>query len=161
MTDYPDENTQEEYSDTEEYQDNVLDEQREMWEEQTGGNYPAARKPESLFSLFKSVWRTNDSTKIANLDKTELGDLGISVRDAQNISSFAGFLGHKGVKEYFAKSAEITLSTSMSKKGWFPELFVTSRKFAHKGNIGNLQGTSQQKWRIFGKQQQSEQQPEE
>lgn len=160
MTDYPDEVVQSDYSDQEELQDNYLDEQRELWEEQTGGNYPAARKPESLFSLFKSVWRTHDSTKVANLDKTELGDLGISVRDAQNIAFFAGFLGHKGVKKYFGQVGEITLSTSMSKKGWFPELFVTSKKFAHKGNLGNLQGPQHQKWRIFGSKQ-PEQQPEE
>jgi hypothetical protein len=150
----------EEYSEQEEAQDNFYDEQRELWEEQTGGNYPAARKPESLFGLFKNVWRTTDSSKIANLDKTELGSLGISVRDAQNIAYFAGFLGHTGVKQYFNKMGEITLSTSMSKKGWFVELFVTSKKFAHKGNIGNLPQQGKSKWRIFGQNEQKEEQPE-
>lgn len=154
MEDYPGEG----YTDQEEHQDNFLDEQREMWEEQTGGNYPAARKPESLFSLFKKVWRTPDSSKVANLEKTEIGDLGISVRDAQNISSFSKFLGHKGVSDYFRNVGEITLATSMSRKGWFVELFVTSKKFAHKGSLGNLEGqTSQQqakqKWRIFAPKQ--------
>lgn len=157
MTDYPNE-PYDGYSEAEEYQDNFLDDQRELWEEQTGGNYPAARKPESLFGLFKSVWRTHDSTKVANLNDKEIGDLGISVRDCQNIASFAGFLGHKGVKGYFNRVGEITLATSMSKKGWFPELFVTSKKFAHKGNINNLK--QPQKWRIFGSNQPSEQQEE-
>jgi len=152
--DYPDEEYKDqEYADQEEIQDNFLDEQRELWEEQTGGNYPAARKPDSLFSLFKNVWRTSDSSKVANLEKTEIGDLGISVRDAQNISFFAKFLGHKGVSKYFRNIGEITLATSMSRKGWFVELFVTSKKFAHKGTLGNLEGYTQQrskqKWRIF------------
>lgn len=143
------------YSEQEEYSDNVLDEQRDMWEEQTGGNYPASRQPESLFGLFKNVWRTKDSSKVGNLDKSELGDLGIDVRHAMEISSFAGFLGHKAVSKHFASLAEITLATSMSKKGWFVELFVTSKKFAHKGVMGGQPGSPQQKqkWRIFGKEQ--------
>ena len=145
----------EEYSDAEEHQDNFLDEQREMWEEQTGGNYPAARQSESLFGLFKSVWRTKDSSKVGNLDKNELGDLGISVRHAQEIANFSRFLGHTAVAGHFGNLAEITLSTSMSKKGWFVELFVTSKKFAHKGVLsGGPSGSQQkQKWRIFGKEQ--------
>jgi hypothetical protein len=42
----------------------------------------------------------------------------------------------------------------MSKKGWFPELFVTSKKFAHKGNINNLSKPA--KWRLFGGNQSAE-----
>lgn len=146
------------YEDQEEYQDNVIDEQREMWEEQTGGNYPASRQPDSLFGLFKSVWRTTDSSKVGNLDKSEIGDLGISVRHAQEISNFSRYLRHPGVSKHFANLAEITLATSMSRKGWFVELFVTSKKFAHKGVMGNLATNPQQKqkWRIFGKDQPSE-----
>lgn len=150
MVSYPDT----EYSDEEELQDNFLEEQRETWEEQTGGNYPAARQPESLFGLFTKVWKSTDSTKVANLDKNEIGDLGISVRHAQEISNFSQFLRHKAVSKHFANLAEITLATSMSKKGWFTELFVTSKKFAHKGTLG-MQTTQpqKQKWRIFGKDQ--------
>lgn len=145
----------EEYTENEEYQDNYLDEQRELWEEQTGSDYPSARRPDSLFSLFRSVWRTSDSTKVANLDpKSELGNLNISVRDAQKIGYVANMLGHNEVGKYFKKIAEITLATSMSKKGWFPELFVTSKKFAHKGTLSNLkQGDKKSGWRIFGNNQ--------
>lgn len=142
-----------EYTDEEEHQDNYLDEQREMWDESTG-NYPSMRKPESLFSLFRRVWRTTDSTKVANLDpKTELGDLGISVRDTKKIAYVSKILGHPGVNRYFTQLGEITLSTSMSKKGWFVELFVTSKKFAHKGTIGSKTGSQKQGWRIFGNNQ--------
>jgi hypothetical protein len=50
--DYPDDTSVEEtpYSEEEEAKDNYFDEQREVWEEQTGSNLPGARKPESLFS---------------------------------------------------------------------------------------------------------------
>jgi hypothetical protein len=37
--DYPEEQSQEEYTDQEEWQDNFLDEQREAWDENYG-NYP-------------------------------------------------------------------------------------------------------------------------
>jgi len=148
MPDYPDE----EYTDEEEYSDNFLEEQRDSWDESMG-NYPSARKPESLFSLFRDVWRTSDSTKVANLNKTEIGDLGMSVRDCQNLSKFSRFLGHKGVSKYFNTMSEITLSTSMSRNGWFPELFVSSKKFAHKGTLhsGGSGEQKNNKWKIFGR----------
>lgn len=147
MSDY----SPESYSDEEEYQDNVLDEQREAWDE-SYGPYPAAKKPESLYGLFNKVWRTHDSSKVANLKKNEIGDLGISVRDCQNIAMFARYLGHKGVASHFNKMAQVTLATSMSRDGWFVELFVTSKKFAQKGVKGDLPQTAgNEKWKIFGR----------
>lgn len=140
-----------EYSDEEEYNDNVLDEQRDQWDE-SYGNYPASKKSESLYSLFNKVWKTNDSSKVANLTKFEIGDLGLSVRECQNISWFSNYLGHKGVSTYFSKMGEITLATSMSRNGWFVELFVTSKKFAQKSS--KLSGTNQPtkgKWSLFGR----------
>lgn len=151
-----------EYSDDEEYKDNFLDEQREVWEEQVG-NMPSQRRPDSLFSLFKDVWRTNDSSKVGNLSGSELGELGISVRHAQEIANFSRYLKHKAVSNHFSNLSEIILSTSMSKKGWFVELFVTSKKFAHKGTLsgttGQVQQQQKQKWRIFGKGNTAQTQP--
>jgi len=138
----------EEYTDEEEYQDNVVDEQREAWEE---SHYPSASSKESLYSLFNRVWKAKDSTKVANLEKEEIGNLGLSVRDCQNIAWFSNFLGHRGVSRYFAELGEITLATSMSRKGWFTELFVTSKKFAHKGVLKGGLAQQQSKWRLFGK----------
>lgn len=138
-----------EYTKDEEREDNYLSEQRDAWDDEMGGNYPQAKKSESLFSLFKDVWKTNDSSKVANLEKSELGDLGLSVRDCQEIALTAELLHHKIFADYFSNIAEVTLATSMSKRGWFVELFVTSKKFAHKGVLGNT-NQQQQKWRIFG-----------
>lgn len=156
MADYPnaDEANQNEYTDEEEYQDNYLDELRDSYDNEGGGNYPATKKPESLFSLFKDTWRSKDSTKVANIDpKQELGDLGLSVRHMQKISYAAKLLNESDVSGYFSGLGEITLATSMSKKGWFTELFVSTKKFAQKGNIGNLAGDQAKKksgWRLFG-----------
>lgn len=124
------------YSDAEEFQDNFQDEQRDLWEQQ-GGAYPSANKPESLYGLFKSVWNTKNSTKVGNLDKGELGFPLYSVRDAQRIALLATTLHHKQFGDHFLSMAEINLASSMSKNGWFVELFVSTKKFAHKG-VSNL-----------------------
>lgn len=138
------------YSDQEEFQDNYQDEQRDLWDEQYG-NYPVAKKPESLFGLFKDVWRTEDSTKVGNLEARELGEPNYSVRDAHRIALLSDLLKHKTFGKYFRGLGEITLGTSMSKKGWFVELFVSTKKFAHKGTNNLPQNVPQkQGWRLFG-----------
>lgn len=136
---------EQEYPDAEEFQDNYQDEQRDLWD-QSGGSYPAANKPDSLYSLFKSVWRAKDSTKVGNLDKNELGFALYSVRDAKRIALLADVLKHKKFGQHFSLIGEINLATSMSKAGWFPELFVSSKKSAFKGvsNLPNLQNQGQQ-----------------
>lgn len=152
--DYPDDTYVEEtpYSEEEEAKDNFFDEQRELWEEQTGANLPGGRKPESLFSLFKDVWRTTNSTKVGNLDQRELGDIEFSVRSCLNIGLLARLLHHKAFAQYFDGKAEIVTASSMSKKGWFVELFVTSKKAAYRGSlVNNLNPPKKSKWRIFGK----------
>lgn len=150
-------NPEEEYSDQEEFQDNYTEEQRDLWDEQYG-NYPIAKKPDSLFSLFKDVAKAKDSTKFGNLDLRELGDASYSVRDAQRLALLSGLLKHKDFGKYFMGIGEITLGTSMSKRGWFTELFVSTKKFAQKGtnNLPGQQVQQKQGWRIFGKSNQSQ-----
>jgi hypothetical protein len=154
MADYPNEDSENanSYSEEEEWQDNFVDEQRDAWEE-GGGAYPIAKKDQSLFSLFNDVWKSKDSTKVANINpKTELGDLGLSVRHMGKIAYAADILNEQDVSKYFDSLGEITLATSMSKNGWFTELFVSTKKFAHKQNIGNLGEHAEKKkgWRLFG-----------
>lgn len=158
MADYPTDFEAEEAQNWQEFQDEQKERTEDMWDEQDAGevdgSFPTARKPDSLFSLFRDVWRAPDSTKVANLDpKSELGDLGLTVRQCQKISYAADLLGEEEVASYFDALGEITLATSMSKKGWFTELFVSQKKFAQKGNLQNLQGSSEKKqgWRLFGK----------
>lgn len=160
--DYPDDTYIEDtpYTEDQEAKDNFYDEQRELWEDQTGANLPGGRKPESLFSLFKDVWRTKDSSKVSNLDGKELGDLGISVRDCQRIGLLANVFHHKKFAEYFIGTGEITLATASSKKGWFVELFVTSKKAAYRGSLVNNLNPQKPKWRIFGKSPDTSQQPQ-
>jgi uncharacterized protein (DUF2342 family) len=143
-----------EETDWNEFQEEQRDRQEEVWDEMDnmGGQYPQSQKSESLFSLFKDVWKTRDSTKVANLNpKTELGDLGLSVRQCQKIAFAAKILNEEQVNKYFSQLGEITLATSMSKNGWFPELFVSTKKFAHKSNnAANFDSANKKSgWRLF------------
>jgi hypothetical protein len=153
--DYPDET----YTDEEETQDNYYEEQRELWED-SQATLPGGKRSESLFSLFKDVWRTSDSSKVSNLDAREIGDLGISVRDCQRISLLSDVLHHPKFSSYFGDLSEITLTTAMSKKGWFVEIFVTSKKAAYKGSLTQNLSSQKPKWKIFGNKQQQQTQEE-
>jgi len=107
-----------------------------------GLDYPSPRESESLYNLFHKVLRLPNSSKVGNLDpKTELGFVNLSVRDCQNIALLARELGHPKFAEFFEQKAEITLSTSASKKGWFTELFVSQKKFSDR--ISNMEVTQQ------------------
>jgi hypothetical protein len=99
---------------------------------------PSTKQSNSLFSLFKDVLKLQDSTKVANLDMHELGSLDISVRGCKRISLIANTLGSKNlagsqeqlISTFFNVEAEINNVTSMAKKGWFAELFVSQKKFS-------------------------------
>lgn len=106
--------------------------QNEAQEEYSEDNSPTYSKPEDLYSLFWKTIEIEDSSKVANLDKQELGMLDISVRDCQHIANTARELGENGFADWMDEQAQIILRTSASKKGWLAELFVTAKKFASK-----------------------------
>lgn len=90
---------------------------------------PTQKKPESLYALFNKVWRSRDNSKVANLDKYELGPQPImNVRNAQFLSLIGAVVRHNSFSQFFMNLSEITLKTSASKKGWFTELFVSQKK---------------------------------
>ena len=94
---------------------------------------PTYKEKDDLFSLFWKVVLKTDSSKVGNLDpKIELGIPNMTVRDLQRVGLIGHTLGHPGFANFFRKQAEIVLSTSASKDGWLPELFVTQRKYSTK-----------------------------
>ena len=123
---YPDE------IDEEEIVEESIEQSNEAQEEYLEDNSPTYSKPDDLYSLFWKTIQIEDSSKVANLDKTELGMLSISVRDAQNISNVAKTLGHQGFAKWMNEQSQIILRTSASKKGWLTELFVTAKRYASK-----------------------------
>jgi len=75
---------------------------------------------------------------------------------------------HPGVSTFFLNQSRIITDTAMSKKGWFTELFVTSKKYASRDssssvlNLPPQSQTKKDKWKIFsGKNQEVPQQLEE
>lgn len=107
-----------------------------------------------IYQLFDTVRRTPDSTKVSNLNEIELGDLGISVRECMRIALLADTFGHKGFANFFRKQAGIISDSSMSKKGWFTELFVTSKRYASResaSKVDELPHFNKGKWKMFSK----------
>ena len=106
--------------------------QQALQEEQQFGSYPEATPKESIFTFFRSILGLKDSSKVANLDKRELGSLDLSVRNSEHLGKLGFMLHNKSYGDYFMNKAEITLATSMSKKGWLPELVVSQKKFSQR-----------------------------
>lgn len=130
-------------------EDNADDAESAEW-----ADIPQRRKQDSLYTLFQKVWKSPDSSKVANLNNQELGKhVLMTVRDAQYLALLGSTLKHDRFAKFFRRSSEITLSTSASKKGWFTELFVSQKKFTARaaGSFG-AQDTSNQKkkWSLFG-----------
>jgi hypothetical protein len=116
-----------------ELMDEIEDEQRQ--EAGLPPDYPTAEGGKSLFTLFDDVLHLRDNTKVGNLNKMELGDLFISVRDCQKIKEIGKIMNQEGFGDFFGKLGNITLSTSMSKGGWFAELFISHKKFTQKKTV--------------------------
>ena len=116
-------------------QQDAADYQQEVQADQQYGNqdqfgsYPEQSAKESIFTFFRHLLGIKDSSKVANLDKRELGMLDLSVRNSEHLAGLGYMLHNKSYGDFFMKKAEITLATSMSKKGWLPELVVSQKKF--------------------------------
>ena len=143
----------EEYLDQEDMQEQVDNQGSYQWDQEwEQAQVPTHRKTDSLFSLFQKVWKSPDSSKVANLNNVELGKLNISVRDNQYLSLLGLTFHHQKFGEFFRLNGEITLATSASKKGWFTELFVSQKKFTtRQSGSGNPPSNQQiKRWNIFG-----------
>lgn len=115
-------------------------EQQEGYEEPTGEEflgYSEGKPKEGHYQLFNKVLTLPRSIKVGNIDKPELGDLGISIREALRIELIGKTFGHPVFGKFFGDQANILTDSSMSKKGWLAELFVTQRKVTEKGGSFN------------------------
>ena len=136
-----------EYSQEEEYED-ALEEDAEDGHPM---DYPTPKSSESIYALFQKVLKQKDNSKVANLDKAELGSLNMSVRDCQKIALLADTLHHPSFADFFRQKGEIILTTSASKKGWFTELFVSQKKLTTKTTSSSVLTPKVEKKKWFGK----------
>jgi hypothetical protein len=113
-------------------QGDMQDYQQESMDDQQFGSYPTAPPKESIFTFFAKVLGLRDSSKVANLDRRELGMLDLSVRNCKYLAHLGLMLNNAEYCGFFMNKAEITSSTSMSKKGWFQELVISQKKFSQR-----------------------------
>jgi len=123
---YPIEDNEEDEAETQ--LEDQAEQQKEIYDEQA----QEFQEKSDLYNLFWKVVESDDSSKVGNVKDAELGTLNITIRDCQKIALLADTLGHPGFAKFFRAQAEIVLSTSASKDGWLPELFVTQRKYSTK-----------------------------
>jgi hypothetical protein len=112
--------------DQQDYGDFVTDQQEDQ---QFLGVATGQKERESIFSFFKHILGIKDSSKVGNLNPKELGMLELSVRNNEYLAKLGYLLHNKSYHDFFMSNAEITLATSMSKRGWLPELVVSQKRF--------------------------------
>ena len=108
--------------------------------------YPKSPTKDSVFKFFRDILDLNDSSKAANLDEHELGKLKLAVRHYQDLANYAEMEGIDTLRDYFIRKSEIILSTSLSRKGFLAQLFVTQIKREQK-----IKKPSEQKKNWYGK----------
>jgi hypothetical protein len=130
----------------------MYEDQQELMESQQDNldaTYPSSKPESNIFNLFWKVLKLQDSTKVGNLNKVEIGDVGITVRDSQKLGMLGHLFHHKIFGDYFFALGEVTSSTSMSRDGWFSELFVSQKKFTQRSRKSAI--LTKEKLRLFGK----------
>jgi len=90
----------------------------------TGYGYPQEEEKTGLFNLFNKILKLIDTSKAANLDDAEL----MAIRTYQKLANYAEKFNLDLVSEYLRQLAEIDLATSLSKKGFFIEKVVTTKR---------------------------------
>lgn len=106
-----------------------------------------------IYGLFKNVKDSKDTKRVSNLKDDELGMWDLSVRDCERVALISKTFRHPGVQKFFISQSRIITDTAMSRKGWFAELFVTSKKYASRDSSSSVLGLPQtqkkDKWKIF------------
>ena len=96
-------------------------------------NAPTKEDQKNVHVFLHNVATSDDTTKTANLrDDKELNELGTpqyTVRGAKSMALIAGMImDNDYFKEYFEKSAECTLATSLSRGGFLVRQATTQTK---------------------------------
>ena len=123
--------------------ENIAEQQMEAMNESYGS--PEPERKDSVFKFFEKILKLAESWKVGNLHDTEIGQSKLSVRGNLEIAQYCKAEDLMEVSEYFTKRAEIIASTSMGRKGFLAQLFVTQIKKEQK-----LKPPMAQKKKLFG-----------
>lgn len=98
--------------------------------ETLSGDYgsPKPDKKDNIFRFFREVLKFPESWKVGNLLNSEIGQSRLTVRSYLEIARYAEQEGLDIVSQYFVDRADIVSSTSMGRKGFLAQLFVTQIK---------------------------------
>lgn len=126
----------------------AIEQQIKALESGTSSDYgfPSAEKKDSTFRFFKEILQMVDTTRVGNLATSELGEVKVGVRDYQHIANYAEAEGLELVAEYLRAKSNVITATSMSKKGFWAQLFVTNIKKEQK-----VKDDGKKKTTFFGK----------
>ncbi len=119
----------------EDEQQEQIESQQALQENSLAYGSPTPEQKDSQLKLFRDIKDTDDSRKVANLDKTELGNVKIGVRSYHSIALFCESQRLFALATYFTEEAEIIQATSMSKKGFFLNTIVTQIKREFKQRV--------------------------
>ena len=117
--------------------------------------YPPEGGLGGIYALFGQVISQDDTKRIANLSKEEMGVLPFTVRGSLWVAKLGLSFGHKIFGDFFAHQASIISETSLSKDGFLIQTFVTSKK--HTSNEHKEQSrvedpeAKKKKWDMFSK----------
>jgi hypothetical protein len=135
---------EDEYENSQDLQDG----QAESYE----ATYPQTKDQQSLYNWFWKVVRLNKPFKLAkvgNLDKSEIGEHGIPMREAMNLAHLGQIFHHSKFGNYWATRAKIISASSMARKGWFMELSISQKKVRERQKQES--SWTPQKSRLFSK----------
>ena len=86
--------------------------------------------------------------KVGNLSNMEIGEHGVSMRDAMNLAHLGHLFNHHKFGNYFATRSKIIAASSMARKGWFMDLSISQKKVRERSKQqSSTQGDK--KWRLF------------
>jgi len=91
----------------------------------SGFALPTEQKKSPIFDFFREILASKDNRKVANLKEAELGGFTCSVRRYRDLAIYCEQEKLDEVKDFFEKSADNIEATSMSRKGFLAQLFVT------------------------------------
>ena len=113
------------------------------------------KEKSDLFNWFWRVTRLKDANeviRVGNLSNPEIGDFGVSIRDAMNLANLGKIFHHEKFGNYWRDRAVVNSASSMAKQGWFMEMSISQRKIRERGK----KTLTPEKWRLFNKKKTSE-----
>lgn len=96
--------------------------------EKLGYGFPKPDEKNNIFSFFKRVIATRDTTRVSNLQEEELGHATIPVRTNLQLALYCEQMGLGGLGSHFMKESQIISNSSLSRDGFLDKLAVTQKR---------------------------------